>query len=671
MSYLSSQFLSTYEGVRPENAGPLFEVTYLSKYSRWLPEKNRREKWNEIIKRVVDYNIGLYSGPREDLREEAELMFDYLYHLRTYPAGRSLWISGTDASYKWGEANFNCCFTIIDELEDFCDTFHLLMVGAGVGFRILREDVKKLPRLRTNFTIEHTPYNYMNITGMNVENTTSEEDGNILHILVGDSKEGWVDSLRILFKELVNFESKFTKFIFNYNWVRPKKTRIKTFGGRAAGPAGLEIMFNKLETIIKKSSGSFKPLDCLDIICIIAESVLVGGIRRSALIALGSPEDQEFIDAKLYLVENNHRRKSNNSIVLSETPDKSKIKEVLNRVRQSWEPGFFNLSGALKRRPGVKGCNPCGEILLDDKGVCNLSGSYLPSHIKNGKLDLVSLEKSHRLATRIGMRQTNITISLPEWDKTQKRDRLLGVSLTGVMDALDLLGWDHDSEEALNLMKDLKFWACDEASRYAKEMRVPEPLLVTCIKPEGTVSLLTTVSCGMHRSYAPHFIRRYKMSNDDPMCQALKELGVPNEQDNQAEDRTVFEFYITSGAKMAANDEPAISQFTRYLNLMNQYVDHNVSCTLTLGKDEWSLMEEAIHENWDSIVAIALANKEFEENTNYTQLPYETLLEPRSNPDLSNLFNLINFYEEEEYEEKDIEANLTKIECAGGHCPIR
>ncbi len=683
MAYLSSEFLAKYEGLRPKNAGPLFEVTYLSKYSRWLEDKKRRETWGEIIQRVVEYNVEL-DQTLEHPVQEAELMYDNLFHLYTYPAGRTYWVGGTEASKKWGESNFNCCFTIIDEVEDFCDIFHLLMVGSGVGFRILREDVAKLPKLHDNFNVQHVKYEKLKASDRQ-EFTTVESTGDNHLITVGDSKEGWVEALREYLNLLTTMpplRDRKLNISINYNHVRPKKSRIKTFGGRAAGHTGLKKMFSRLHEIISASSGSLRPIDCLDIITIIADAVLVGGIRRAALIALASPDDQEFIDAKLYehLQNNPNRKKSNNSIVFSEELELSKIEEVLERVRQSWEPGFFNLKAASARRENVAGCNPCGEILLADKGVCNLTGTYLTSHILDDKSDFnwESLEKSHRLAARIGLRQTNITISLPEWDATQKRDRLLGVSVTGLGDALDTLGYAPGGSEEIELYKKLSLWANDEADKYADSMGVNRPLLVTCVKPEGTISLLPTSSCGMHKSYAPMFKRRYWMANSDPICQALIEAGVEHELDLDANgenpsDKTIFTFYINSGSKMAANDEPATQQLDRYLNLMKYKVDHNASCTLTVGDDEWSLMADAIHKNQDSIVAIALGNKNMAENLNYLKLPYEAITEGqwKDNPDLSNLHVLINKYETEEYEDDDIEMNVTQQDCAGGACPLR
>ena len=677
MGYLSAEFLATYEGLRPRNAGPLFEITYLTKYSRWLEEEKRRETWLEIIKRVVEYSMSLYSGPapREALEDEAELMFDYLFHLNTYPAGRSLWIAGTEAVKQVPESAFNCAFVVIDELEAFCDLFHLLMCGSGVGYRILPEDVAKLPKFSTSASIQHMKYNHR-LNGVDKSTLLEIGEGKYL-IKIGDSKQGWVKALK-WFLELTSEPCSTKQIVFNYDYIRPAGERIKTFGGRAAGPEGLREMFDKLSALIQISGGSLSPVNCMDFCNIISQNVLVGGVRRSAQIALGSPEDKEFIEAKVNLTpELSHRRMSNNTIMCDSRP--KNIQEILQRIRESWEPGVFNWGAAKKRRPNAQGTNPCSEISLDSRGVCNLSGSYIPSHIANGRLNYDSLEKSHRLASRIGLRQTNITMSLPRWDAVQKRDRLIGVSVTGLMDALDMLGWEFDSPEAIDLFRKLRFWANDEAKKYSFEMRVPRPLLVTCIKPEGTITLLSSsTSCGLHRSYSPQYIRRYKISNLDPVCTALKKLGVPNEPDHHKKDRTVFSFYINSGARMKANDESARKQLERYLTLMRHYVDHNASCTLTVGPDEWEDMGNLIYDNWDDIVSIALANKDFSENSNYTQLPYEAISEEEYQekssafPDLSSLADLINRIENGEHEDLgDDDTNITSLECAGGFCPTR
>lgn len=694
MAFLYPDFLKQYEGLRPKFAGPLFEWVYFTKYCRWIEEEKRRETWLETVARVVEYNLSLYSGPasKEELVKEAELMFDNIFHLKTYPAGRSLWIAGTKAAEAFPESNLNCTMLEIDSIEAFCDLFHLLMVGAGVGFRVLREDIAKLPTFNTGIEIEHiykpeVKKNHVENTHIRKVQDVEEDYVNGFKytyshdvLVIGDSKKGWVEALRLFLNKASKTQKPF-KLKIVYSYIRPAGERIKTFGGRAAGYEGLKDMFEKLNQLIRQCNGRLTSVAAMDICNIIAQNVVVGGGRRSAQIALGPEDDEEFINAKVGLpLELAHRRMSNNTLVIKETPERYKITEILDRVRASWEPGFLNLKAAKARRPWFSAVNPCSEILGANRANCNLSGTFVTSFVENGELDWEGLEKSHRLAARIGMRQTNITLSLPEWDKIHKRDRLIGVSITGLMDALDKLGWAYNSEEAIHLYKQLRRWANEEADKYSFELRIPRPLLVTTCKPEGTISLLSTVSPGLHRAYAPYFIRRIKLSKIDPVCKVFKHLGISWEQDTKKPDRVVFSFPIASGAEMSANDEPALDQLNRYLILMRNYVDHNASCTLTVGPDEWEIMGDKIYENWDDIVAIALANKNLSENSNYDQLPYEAISKEKYEemikdfPNLSNCLDLINKAEqgiEFEYEEDD--GNIgSGIECSGlGSCPLR
>lgn len=1039
--FLSANFLSKYEGKSPKNKGILFEVIYLRTYSRWLPERKRRETWQETVERVVEYNISLYQGPakKEDLIKEAELMYDKVFNLEVLPAGRSLWIGGTEASQKYSESNFNCSALVIKKLEDFCDIFHLLMCGCGVGYRILKEDVAKLPSLNWNFNIVHEDYLPVHPAQRLEDTIYQKENNSTIRITVGDSKKAWVDALRYFLHTLESSKGGQVDILFNYNSVRPSGERIKTFGGRAAGPSGLQDMFSCIERVVKEKEGILNPVACMDIANMIAKNVLVGGTRRSAQIALGSPDDEEFITAKRNLYtkvdgkwikdsSKEHRTMSNNSVTFTSKPSLEEIKNIFSNIKNNGEPGFFNLEAALERRPNANTANPCLtkeawistssgpkqikdligtpfkaqlgsdsynskgffktgfkeifvldteegfrlnltsnhkmltkdgwkeakdlvkgdylvidkgvgdwsgigsfdqgwilgnligdgcfsrsarenssdlgilrywgplkeqladgalaivtkevvhrsdlkvvpnkinkynqiactgiaklasnfnitpdnkactpelentssnfhkgflrgifdadgspqgslekgysvrlsqvnketlsacqrmllrlgikstiywnrsesglkplpdgkggkkeyfcqsiseliisrediikfhnlvgfsdtdkskrldgmvnsytripyksssyvrfkslefigfddvydctveevhrfnanglvahnclEILLDDYGVCNLSTVILSSHIENGVLDLSKLTESLQLATRIGMRQTNVSLSLSHWNEVQKRDRLTGVSITGFMDAMDSLGISfYGSKELLESMNEI---ANQEARDYAFEMRIPTPLLVTAIKPEGTLSLLPTVSPGLHRSYAPYYIRRVRVSQLDPVCKALQSLGVPNEPDatKSSSGRIVFSFPINSGAKIAANDESAIDQFNRYLMMQKYYTDHNSSCTLTVGGSEWEEILQAVYDNWNDVVACAFLPKD---DMSYPQMPLEAITKEQymemisTFPNLSNLAAIVNKFELEEAEEDE----LVDEACSTGSCPIR
>lgn len=718
-SFLSSDFLAQYEGKRPKNAGVLFEVTHLNKYSWWLEDKRRRETWTETVKRVVDYSISLYQGPTSEalLKEEAELMFHKMWCLEAMPAGRTMRIGGTPACYKFPEMNFNCSYTTVKDIRSLVDSFHMSLCSVGLGYRVLFEDIETIEGFCPTVIVEHEEYN--NVPN-GAEHTICEgiwlgSKLNTYRLTIGDSKEAWIEALEtfLINTHVTSFESDTIKWVINYDNIRKEGSRIKTAGGYAAGYEGMKEMFTRLADTITTKKGKLTPVAAMDSQNIVGKNVVTGGNRRSAQIALGSPDDEEFISAKLNLYtkmpdgkwkvppELEHRKMSNNSVVFTSKPSKEKLEAIFENIKNNGEPGFFNLEAARKRRPNCEGLNPCAEILLDDKGVCNLSTVIMTSHLHSyypddpklsHKLvfDETKLEKSVRLATRIGMRQTNVTLSLPEWDKVQKRDRLTGVSFTGWEDALDLIIKSNDGcfsdrdiwveSYGKKILAKMNRWANDEATNYAYEMRIPRPLLVTAIKPEGTISLLPTVSWGLHRSYAPYYIRRVSVTKTDPLNKALKEIGVPWEVDQrQAEStREIFLFPIKTNSDESAYDEPAVAQLNRYFMMQKNYTDHNSSCTIYVGsgydgyEDEWDQVIDLIYERWDEMIAVSFLPKHSLSNPPFPQMPneactketYEELSNLGFMDKLFELYSIVTKYEQEKTEYYEIDAA-----CAGGVCP--
>lgn len=376
--FLSPEFLQGYEGRRPENAGVLFEVTHLNKYAWWIEAEKRRETWTETVARVVNYSISLYQGPASigTLKKEAELMFKKMWHLESMPAGRTMRIGGTPAGYKFPEMNFNCSFTTIKDIQSLVDSFHLSLCSVGLGFRVLPEDIERIGNFCEVVLVENEPYVYSN-TGQEYSSTEFlglQGSTPIYKLTIGDSKEGWVQAL----KSFLEFSHKTCavsplaiKWVINYNHIRPKGTRIKTAGGYAAGHKGMEEMFTRLAQTITAKKGGLNPVAAMDTQNIVGKNVVTGGNRRSAQIALGCPNDQEFIRAKynLYTKDSNgkwsvppeleHRKMSNNSLVFTSKPSLEKLKEVFEFLKTNGEPGFFNLEAARKRRPNCEGLNPC------------------------------------------------------------------------------------------------------------------------------------------------------------------------------------------------------------------------------------------------------------------------------------------------------------------------
>lgn len=717
--YLSNDFIQSYENKEvPFGGNGLGHFVYLRTYSRWLHDKNRRETWIETVRRVVEYSMNLYQGSasKEQLIKEAQDMFDAMFHLRVFTAGRTLWIGGTEAEKKFGTANFNCAFVVMDKIDAFTDLFHLLMVGSGVGFRILPADVDKLPVFNPTIVVAHKPYNGKAINERREDSVVFEEKEDTLnaltsvHIVIGDSKQGWVQALEYYLQAMQR--SDVESIIFNYDSVRPAGEILKTFGGRASGHTALKRMFRNIHKIITRTKvfidskrGKLTTLDVLDINNHIGYNVVVGGVRRTSEIALFDINDTDVLNAKLGLWEpgsknygNDQRGMSNNSVFFEEKPSRDVLLNIFDRIEHNGEPGFVNAVAARKRRPNFQGLNPCAEILLDDRGVCNLTEVNIAAFVSDdGLIDHSGLYNAIRLATRIGLRQTNVTLDLSEWDVIQKRDRLTGVSLDGVMDFLDKqIEFDTDFKHDGPLhafFENLAIIANDEARMYAKEMRVPEPLLVTTIKPSGTISKLPNISSGIHRGRAPYYIRRVRITASDPLAKVMFDLGYPIYPENNSNGPTVQEFDLMGAidkwnalqhantwviefpnkapTKIGIDEESAIDQFKRYLLFQDTWTDHNTSVTINFSPDEVDDLVDIILNNWDSYVAVSFLPKN---TTVYPLLPEESidqkeydrrtgLLEPNISQAMLELLY--------RYEDSNLSTELIDPSCATGACPVR
>ena len=363
--YLSEEFLSQYKHKKPPFGGNgLGEFVYLRTYSRWLPEKQRRETWQETCQRVVEYSMSLYQGPAtyEDLASEAMALYDTLFHLRAFPAGRTLWIGGTKAAQDVPLANYNCSFVVIDDFEKFVELFYALMVGSGVGFRVLPEDVSNLPDVNTKAVLANKPY-HGKIPDERIEDSMRfEEDGNV-YIVVGDSKNGWIQSLRFYFDAITRKDVQ--AVMINYDSVRPYGEPLKTFGGRASGHQSLRDMFKFIHRTVTSGNKRLTPLQCLDIANTIGYYVVAGGVRRTSEIGLFDIHDDQVMNAKTGLFDPKHpnhgihtRYMSNNSVYFKEKPTKEQLFGIIEGIKQSGEPGFVNAEAASKRRPYFKGVNP-------------------------------------------------------------------------------------------------------------------------------------------------------------------------------------------------------------------------------------------------------------------------------------------------------------------------
>lgn len=750
---LSNEFLAKYDDF-PSHMTPIGKFTYLRTYSRYLPELKRRETWKETCQRAVEYNINLaykhmkklgYKFDRKELEREAEMFFNSMYNLRQFLSGRTLWVGGSEngVADKYPLANFNCSFTNIEKWEDLCDLFYLLLVGTGVGFKCTKEMAANLPPVRDNFIVTHKEYEDLYSQGVRQAETVvvPSSKPNKVSIYVGDSKEGWVDSLRQFFKYITDKKhQEITEIEFVYDFVRPKGARLKTFGGTASGHEPLKEMFTNFEKVIKNQIDpsleppqrlqdnyvQLRPIHILDFGNLIGNNVVVGGVRRTAEIFLFDADDFESMFAKygingiwdeekhkavitelkklgllkqVQFLESlplfdpmarplHHRRMSNNSVAFTQKPERSLLHLIFTMMRAEGEPGFINLETANKRRPNAEGLNPCAEILLDKYGVCNLTTTNVKAFVKkvNGKyeLDLEGLVNAQRLSARAGLRMTLVKLELPHWNKVQQRDRLLGVSLTGWKDAMALLGYSEKEEKGLLAL--LRTVARDEADLYAKALRVNSPLLVTTVKPEGTLSLVAgAVSSGLHYAHSKYYIRRIRVNADDPLAKAVlehkgwavhAEVGTDNLIDEEELAKPeiiekaktlVIDFPVFSGTKITKDDISIDQQFDNYFAFQNVYTEHNSSNTITVKPNEWERAEERVWFGWDSFVGVSFLAHD---GGSYTLAPYEAIDKERYKK-LKAKMEDFNFDLLQKYEiGRDVDL-IDESDCVGGVCPVR
>lgn len=682
-SILSEEFLSKYKHKPNPFPTELGEFIYYRTYSRWLPAEGRREYWWETVKRAVEYNVSLAPTSQE----EAEKLFDNVYNFRQFLAGRTLWTGGTEASRKYPMSNYNCASLIVDNYKKYEELFYLLLIGAGVGVRVLEEDVKRLAPIRTDIEIKHNYYEPKEKENREEFTSYKFKGEESVTIEVGDSKEGWVQALKTFFELLTRHEYRSLKTIyFNYNSVRPKGERLKTFGGHASGHQSLKKMFDKIDKYIlkkkDKKKANLKPLDALDIANIIGENVVSGGVRRTSEIGLFDVDNENIKTAKgnLYTQEggewkiNNeiaHRQMSNNSIIYYEKPSREQLNWHVKQMRYSGEPGFINAEEIARRRENGKIVNPCAEILLDDRGVCNLVSLNVMAFVnENGRLDKEAMFESQRLNVRSSYRMALVEFELPEWDYVNKRDRLVGLSITGWQDMANAVGLGK--EEQKELLKELREVAHEEGQKVAEEYNDNEPVLITTIKPEGTQTQMPTVSSGLHYSHSPYYYRRVRINADDPLIKVAEDLNwnvYPEVgQDWETCTTKVVEFPIKAPKGKVKRDVSAIEQLETYKMFMENYVDHNASITVHVRDDEWEDVEEWLWENWNSVVGISFLSYD---DSFYQLMPYEET----SKDEYQGLLNkmdtfkphLVNKYEREKNQERELEDSS----CDTGICPVR
>lgn len=624
----------------------LSELIYYRTYSRWLPEKGRRETWIETVDRYLAFmreNLGAkltdaeYAEVREAIVKQ-EIM----------PSMRLLWSAG-EAARKTNVAAYNCSFIAPETLQDFGEIMYILMCGTGVGFSVEQQSIHKLPQIK-------------------------KQTGSVLptHV-VEDSKEGWANAFVFGLKTWFNGED----VTFDYSNIRPQGARLKTMGGRASGPEPLRaLMAFSRERILQRQGRRLNTLDVHDVICKIGEVVVMGGVRRSALISLSDLDDVDMRHAKdgAFYVSHPQRSMANNSAIYNQKPTVSEfLDEWLSLIKSgSGERGIFNRSTLLEQLPERRqssfephlstcGTNPCGEIILRSKQFCNLS-----EVVARAEDTVETLLRKIRLATLLGTYQSTLTnfpyLSL-EWKKNCEEERLLGVSITGQ--------WDSPAIRDSETLQALKAEAIKVNEEYAKRFGVNRSTCITCVKPSGTVSQLVDAASGMHTRHAPYYIRRIRISASDPLFKMLKDQKFPYKpevgQTNSDATTYVLEFPVKApDGAIYRDDLSAIEQLEYWKRVKVNFTEHNPSVTISVSDDEWLEVGNWLYKNWEIIGGLSFLPRT---NHVYALAPYEAISKEKYEQLVKELPK-VDFSEIVCYEENDETQGAKELACVGNSCEL-
>jgi ribonucleoside-diphosphate reductase alpha chain len=567
--------------------------------------------------------------------------------LEVMPSMRSLMTAGPAAA-RDNISMYNCSYIAVDNIVAFDEAMHVLMCGTGVGFSVERQYVQKLPEVPDLF----------------------DSDTNIV---VKDSKEGWSKALRQVIALLYSGEIP----TWDVSRVRPAGARLKTFGGRASGPAPLIDLFNFTINTFKSAQGrKLSSIECHDIMCKIGEVVVVGGVRRSAMISLSNLSDDRMRTAKsgAWWDNNPHRALANNSVAYSEKPDSlSFMREWMALVESgSGERGIFNREAAKNqaakngRRDATYdfGTNPCSEIILRSGQVCNLTECVV-----RATDNIESLEKKVRIATILGTIQSTYT-KFPYlrkmWQRNTEEERLLGVSLTGIMDNPLLTTRNSGLEKTLGHLKDV---AINTNIEWAERLGIPVSTAITCVKPSGTVSQLVDSASGIHSRHSPYYIRTVRGDNKDPLTQFMKDQKIPSAPDVMKPDQTtVFSFpqKAPDGA-VCTKDTTAIEQLEMWLMYQRHWCEHKPSVTINVRSDEWFEVGAFVYKYFDEMSGVSFLP--FNEHT-YQQAPYQDCGKHDYHELLSLMPKKINWEDLANYEKEDNTAGSQTLACSGDSCEI-
>ena len=616
---------------------------HTSRYARWLDEENRRETWTETVGRYME-NVVVKKTRDEIIVGDIE---EAILSLGIMPSMRALMTAGP-AMERDNTSGYNCAYLAVDDPKSFDEAMFILLCGTGVGFSVERQYVGKLPDVpETLFTSEDV-------------------------IVVHDSKEGWAKALRKVIAMLYAGEVP----QWDVSKVRPAGAKLKTFGGRASGPSPLVELFNFTINTFKAAAGrKLSSIECHDLMCKIGEVVVVGGVRRSAMISLSNLSDDRMRNAKSgqWWDKNAQRALANNSVAYTEKPDmETFMREWLSLVEsKSGERGIFSRPASKKQaaKNGRRdanhdfGTNPCSEIILRPYQFCNLT-----EVVVRATDTLVDLEEKVRLATILGTIQstfTNFPYLRKIWQKNTEEERLLGVSLTGIMD-------NEMMSRGMNLatvLETLKNVAISTNNEWANHLGIPASTAITCVKPSGTVSQLVDSASGIHARHSSYYIRTVRGDNKDPLTQFMKDQGIPSEPDVMKPDATtVFSFPQKSpeGA-VTRNDMTALEQLELWLTYQRHWCEHKPSVTITVRDHEWMEVGAWVYKHFDEVSGVSFLPHS---DHSYQQAPYQECSEREYKDALALMPQKIDWSKLSEYETEDTSKGTSTFACAGGSCEI-
>ena len=639
------------------------QFIHKSRYAKWMPEHNRRETWTETVSRYFDFmeqhllethNYKINKKFKKQL-EEAVINLDIM------PSMRALMTSGP-ALEKDNVVGYNCSYLPIDSPRAFDECMYILMCGTGVGFSVEEKYVQMLPIVNEHF----------------------ENSETVIH--VADSRSGWARAYRELISLLYSGQVP----NIDVSDVRAAGERLKTMGGRASGPEPLLELMNFTINKFRDAAGRrLSSLECHDIMCKIGDVVVVGGVRRSALISLSDLSNREMAHAKSgkWWEHSKHRQLANNSVCYTEKPDIGTfMKEWLSLYdSKSGERGIFNRESARmkvlengRRAPDHEfGCNPCSEIILRPYQFCNLSEVVVRP---NDTLE--DLKTKVRLATTLGTFQstlTNFKYLRRVWKKNTEEERLLGVSLTGIMDHYLL----SKTEDATRWLSEMKREAIDQNGYIAQKIGIPKSAAITCVKPSGTVSQLVDAASGIHARHNSFYVRTVRGDNKDPLTQFLKSEGVPSEPDFYKPNNTTIFSFITRSPKNAVTrtEMSAIEQLELWRMYAMHWCEHKPSVTVSVKEHEWISVGSWVYENFDICSGISFLP--FTEHT-YRQAPYQDITEEEYKGVFQYSTNTkgekikvdlttpttINWDKLEEFEIEDSTNGNRELACSGDSCEV-